>query len=202
MKKKKKNLQKQQKEYKVKCCVCSNVMAASSFLKHKETKHSLLSNVKYIKLSELDDHRQQSADVTPKTEMPAIMVKCKFCPNKIPIDGMERHLQRSHIECNVCGIYIMKANLERHMERKHCANTPDTLLTCNSLMSSSSPSSSNRSIANELQSIAVTRSPQPISKVPEFIYINEYQLGAYLRQKRVYTKDGFLYLRNVDHIGY
>lgn len=167
-------------------------MAASSFLKHKETKHSLLSDVKYIKLIELDD-QQQSSDATPKTETPVLMVKCKYCPNKIPSDGMERHLQRSHIECNVCGIIIMKTNLERHMERKHGVATPGSSVT------SDSPSPSNWSI--EPQSISVSQ-PQPKPKVPDFIYINEYQLGAYLRQKRVYTKDGFLYLRNVDHVDY
>lgn len=173
-------------------------MAASSFLKHKETKHSLLSEVKYTKLIELID--QQSPDATPKTEMPVVMVKCKYCPNKIPNDGIERHLQRSHIECNVCGIIIMKTNLERHMERKHGKATPDSSVTCDS------QSPLNRSIIiNEPQSIWVPQpqpQPQPKPNVPEFIYINEYQLGAYLRQKRVYTKDGFLYLRNVDHMDY
>lgn len=188
-------LQQQQKECKVKCCVCSNVMAASSFLKHKETKHSLLSNVKYIKLIELDD--QQSPEAMAKIETPVTMIKCKYCPNKIPSDGMERHLLRSHIECNICGIIIMKANLERHTERKHGVTTPDASETCNSL----SPSPSDRSIVNEPQSIPVRQS-QSQPKVPEFIYINEYQLGAYLRQKRVYTKDGYLYLRNVDHVDY
>lgn len=180
----------------MKCCVCSNVMAASSFLKHKETKHSLLSDVKYIKLIESDD--QQSLDATPKTETPITMIKCKYCPNKIPSNGMERHLQRSHIECNVCGIIITKANLERHMELKHGAATPDSSIACDS------PTPSNQSMASEPVSQQSKPVSQPMSKpkVPEFIYINEYQLGAYLRQKRVYTKDGFLYLRNVDHMNY
>lgn len=149
-------------------------MPASSFLKHKERKHSLIDDVKYQKLS---------IEATTTKSNPLEMVKCRYCPNKIPNDAMERHMQRSHIGCHLCGKIILKSNFDRHMEKKH-----DQSPLC---------STNSSSVVSMDQLMAEVFEPLPKPKVPEFIYITEYQLGSYLKQGRVYTKNGFLYLRNV-----
>lgn len=44
----------------------------------------------------------------------------------------------------------------------------------------------------------VSCSNQAAADNSDFIRVNEWQLHNYIRQGRVYTKDGFLYLRNMN----
>lgn len=97
-------------------------MPSSSFLNHKERKHSMIDHVPYAKL--LDDQvvkRDSSADAINDASSAAVgpLVKCRFCPNRIPKGTMERHLQRCHVECHLCGKTLLKSNRAKHIAQKH-----------------------------------------------------------------------------------
>lgn len=188
----------------IQCGICKNVMPSTSFLSHKERKHSMEQRVPYIKLSE---------DILKTEKTSGKLVKCRHCPNRIPENAMERHLQRSHIDCHLCGKTLQKSNTEKHMQQKHGSN----------LMGTSSLSESKSSIQSDIDLTSVMdllRDPSPIPYRPppppsppsshnplipsasktksDVIRVNEWELHKYIRQGRVYTKNGCLYLRNVD----
>lgn len=221
----------------IQCGLCNNIMPSSSFLSHKERKHSMEQRVPYMKLPD---------DVLRSDSTGGPLVKCRYCPNRVPQNAMERHLQRSHVNCHLCSKTLLKSNAEKHMQQKHGMNMMmrtqplKPLQQTNNLMNSidrSPParfySSSLMSSAGLLGSCASMRSdgdlsdgaspdllteqdpppvpyrppPMPLtnpmihqspSKNPDFIRVTEWQLHNYMRQGRVYRKNGFLYLRNVD----
>lgn len=110
----------------IQCGICKNIMPSGSFLSHTERKHSMIEHVPYVKLSD-DQARNGSvnAAATVATAAAAIagpLVKCRFCPNRIPKENMERHLQRCHIECHLCGKTLLKSSRAKHMEQKHGIN--------------------------------------------------------------------------------
>lgn len=169
-------------EVNIKCGVCSNVMPAAKFLSHKERKHPTIEFVKYIKLPAIE--RELDPNVA--------YVKCRYCPNKIPEHSMDKHMQKCHVECHVCGTIVSKASFDKHMERKHCLGD---------LQQRTSAMSTDNLLGHKFndghrsmqRSSSVCSKPQPPN-----LRINEYQLKQFLREQRVYRKDGFLYLRSVD----
>ncbi|XP_055306323.1 uncharacterized protein LOC129570656 [Sitodiplosis mosellana] len=187
----------------IQCGLCKNVMPSSSFLSHKERKHSMEQRVPYVKLPD---------DVLKSDTANGKLIKCRHCPNRIPEHAMERHLQRSHVKCHLCGKILQKFNYDQHMQQKHGTN----LVATSSLSQSKSSIQSDSDLASTMGS---TRDPSPIPYRPpppqtsgkplmpspsktnnksDVIRVNEWELHKYIRQGRVYTKNGCLYLRNVD----
>lgn len=185
----------------IQCGICKNIMPSASFLSHKERKHAMERRVPYVKLP---DSMLKSS--TANCEM----VKCRFCPNRIPENAMERHLKRCHIECHLCKKMLLKSNHDKHMQQKHGNNFEDT-----SSLSQSKSSLQSDEMASMMDSLS-TRDPSPVPYRPppmplqseqqqspprnksDVIRVNEWQLHNYIRQGRVYTKNGFLYLRNMN----
>lgn len=186
----------------VQCGICKNVMPSSSFLSHKERKHSMEQHVPYVKLPD---------EVLNNEKTTGKLVKCRHCPNRIPEHAMERHLQRSHVDCHLCGKILQKSNYDKHMQQKHGNN----LMGTSSLSQSKSSIQSDIDLASAMDFLRDDPSPVPYRPPPplsakdlmesqspkknsDIIRVNEWQLHNYIRQGRVYTKDGCLYLRNVD----
>lgn len=147
----------------IQCGVCKNVMPSSSFPSHKKRKHAMEQKVSYITLP----------DINCETNC-GQLIKCRFCPNRIPEHAMERHLQRSHCDCHLCGKTLLKSYYEKHMQGKH-GNSPSPI-----------PPPTNQTTV------------KPSNNHSDIIRVNEWQLHNYIRQNRVYSKGGLLYLRNVD----
>lgn len=188
-------VQHQRRAMAIQCGVCKNIMPSSSFLSHRERKHSMLQRVPYVKMP--DDVLKGDSGNGP-------MVKCRFCPNRIPSDAMERHLQRCHIECWLCQKTLLKSNYEKHMQQKHGSN----LSGLSSLSQSKSSIQSDCDMAaSTLDSVSESslspipfETQSPAMKQPDVIHVDIWQLKAYIRQGRVYTKDGSLYLRNTLNV--
>lgn len=182
----------------IQCGLCNNIMPSSSFLTHKERKHSMVVRVPYVKLPD---------DVLKRDSTEKQMVKCRFCPNRVPEDTMERHLQRCHITCHLCSKTLLKSSYEKHMQQKHGGNFMRTKDLSQSKASVQSDVSTTESLA-ENDPPPVPFRPPPFSTVSSMIQdtsdnsdvirVNEWELCKYIRQGRVYTKDGCLYLRNVN----
>lgn len=188
-------VQHQRRAMAIQCGVCKNIMPSSSFLSHRERKHSMLQRVPYVKMP--DDVLKGDSGNGP-------MVKCRFCPNRIPSDAMERHLQRCHIECRLCQKTLLKSNYEKHLQQKHGSN----LSGLSSLSQSKSSIQSDCDMAaSTLDSVSESslspipfETQSPAMKQPDVIHVDIWQLKAYIRQGRVYTKDGSLYLRNTLNV--
>lgn len=186
----------------IQCGICKNVMPTTSFLGHKERKHSMVERVKYIKLPDL----VMLNDGTHCGQL----IKCHFCPNRIPENAMERHLQRSHCDCHLCGKKLLKSNYDKHMQQKHGQHR---MKTSNLSQSKSSIQSDDVRMATAMDTLTV-QNPSPVpyqlvtpsinvhpisfDNLNDIIRVNEWELHNYIRQGRVYTKDGHLYLRNVN----
>lgn len=231
----------------VQCGICKNVMPSSSFLSHKERKHSTEQRVPFIKLPDNVLNSNGTAN--------GQLIKCRHCPNRIPEHAMERHLQRSHFECHLCGKVLpmlgsiieallkthyfetlllinllllsfltgkilQKSNHKQHMQQKHGTN----LMATSNLTQSKSSIYSDSDLASTISStydpspipyrppptpspvLASTQSktsanallsaPLKTNNKPDVIRVNEFELHKYIRQGRVYTKNGCLYLRN------
>lgn len=184
----------------IQCGICKNIMPASSFLSHKERKHALKQRVPYMKLPDA---------LLKSGSNCGTLVKCQFCPNRIPENTMERHLKRCHIECGLCEKTLLKSNYEKHVQQKHGSNL--TGLASLS-QSKSSMQSDGDCLAPAVDSIEVSDSysisqrsmspetlTQPTPKCrnePDVLHVDIWQVAVYIRQGRVYTKDGTLYLRN------
>lgn len=212
-------------------------MPSANFLSHRERKHSMIENVPYVKLSNDQQRKDSAMDVGP-------LVKCRFCPNRIPNTAMARHLERCHIECHLCGRTLLKSNRAKHMAQKHGesnrndnddgSNLPDLAVLSqskSSLLSEFSDGSIPPSIddlasgfsystvtkmpyqSNTLSSsssLSATPSPpppqqslvstptvtNPMAQEPDTIHVDIWQLHRYIQQRRVYTSNGCLYLRN------
>lgn len=161
-------------------------MPPPAFLAHKERKHPLIEFVEYVKVPASE--RKHDANIS--------FLKCKYCPNKVPEQSMDKHMKKCHIECHVCGNVVFKMAFDQHMQRKHCfANTVNASMSHGDLFQ--------REFLNNGGAASVQRAPRSssvsVKSEPPNIRINEYQLAQFIRQGRVYRKDGFLYLRNVDH---
>lgn len=185
----------------IQCGICKNIMPSASFPSHKERKHAMERRVPYIKLP---DSMLRNGTINCE------MVKCRFCPNRIPDNAMERHLKRCHIECHLCKKMLLKSNHDKHMQQKHGNNLADT-----SSLSQSKSSLQSDGMASTIDSVSM-RDPSPVPYRPppmpiqskpqplvqtfksDIIRVNDWQLHNYIRQGRVYTKNGFLYLRNLD----
>lgn len=152
----------------IQCGICKNIMPSTSFLNHKERKHSMIDHVPYVKLSNGDGvATDAAARATSAASVFEPMVKCRFCPNRVPKSAMERHLQRCHIECHLCGKNLLKSNRTKHMEQKHnirdsngiSVSLPDlTVLSQSKSNSDVSITASNGNLAAELNSIATKMS--------------------------------------------
>lgn len=185
----------------IQCGICKNVMPWASFLAHKERKHSMESRVPYNKLPD---------DVLKTDPVAGKLIKCRHCPNRIPENGMERHLQRSHIDCLLCGKTLQKSNYDKHMQQKHGVNSMATSRLAQSKSSFQSDSDLASSSTRDPSPIPYRPPLPPTSSNPlipsasktnaksDVIRVNEWELCKYIRQGRVYTKNGTLYLRNVD----
>lgn len=188
----------------IQCGICKNIMPTASFLSHKERKHSMVDRVPYVKLP--DDLLKSDYSERP-------LVKCRFCPNRVPENAMDRHLQRCHINCKLCSKTLLKSNYEKHMQQKHgnhlmrskiVSQSKASLQSDDDLSTSTADSSTER----DPPPVPYRPPPPPASNVSctkqtatdnsDFIRVNEWQLHNYIRQGRVYRKNGFLYLRNVD----
>lgn len=169
----------------VQCGICKNIMPSASFQSHKERKHGKERRVPYVKVPE--------NAIKPETNT-GDLVKCRFCPNRIPEHTMERHLKRCHIECHLCKKMLLKSNVTKHMQQKHGSNLEDT----SSLSQSKSSLQSDEMVsAIDLMSL---RDPSPVRyrrpQMPtaqqsqpsqsnaksEFIRVNEWELHNYIRQ--------------------
>lgn len=183
----------------IQCGICKNFMPSSSFPSHKERKHSMEQRVPYVNLPD---------DVLKHDTNNAKLIKCRHCPNRIPENAMERHLHRSHVDCRLCGKTLQKCNYDKHMQQKHSQN----LMVTSNLSQSKSSIQSDIDLASAMDSL---RDPPPIPYRPppasinpfkvstannksDVIRVNEWELHNYIRQGRVYTKDGCLYLRNIN----
>lgn len=183
----------------IQCGICKNIMPSASFPSHKERKHSNERRVPYVKLP---DSMLKSAVNS------GALLKCRHCPNRIPENAMERHMKRCHIECHLCKKMLTKSNRDKHMQQKHGSHLVDTSSLS---QSKSSLQSDEMALAMDLLSV---RDPSPVPYQPppmptpfetrvspprtksDVIRVNEWELHNYIRQGRVYTKNGFLYLRN------
>lgn len=184
----------------IQCGICKNVMPSSSFLSHKERKHSMERRVSYIELP----------DNVLKTDRQANngqLIKCRHCPNRIPENAMERHLKRSHIDCHLCGKTFQKTNFDKHMQQKHGFMGTSSLSQSKSSIQSDSDLASTMDFMRDSSPVSYQPAPTPSlssfepssSKAnSDVIRVNEWELHRYIRQGRVYTKNGCLYLRNVD----
>lgn len=134
----------------IQCGICKNVMPSASFMHHKERKHSLLDHVPYVKVTDdqvdSNDRTTSAASVAAAIIAAGPLVKCRFCPNRLPKGAMERHLQRCHIDCHLCGKTLLKSNRANHMKQKHgqdartIAPAAVTVIANSDTMSSSSSS--------------------------------------------------------------
>lgn len=223
----------------IQCGICKNVMPSKSFITHKERKHSMEPHVPYIKLL-MDDLPQTTTNNGD-------LMKCRFCPNRIPANTMEKHMKRCHIECELCKKTYLKSNYSQHMQQKHnlivtsklsesksslqstdsksSLQSSDSKSSLKSSYSKSSLQSSGGSSSSSITSFQMKaaqfndifecdpplvpyrpppqlspssfkQSPPPKHK-SDVIRVNEWQLHNYIRQGRVYTKNGCLYLRHV-----
>lgn len=151
----------------IQCGICRNIMPSASFLNHKERKHSVIDHVPYAKLSDDQSRKGDSNGDSAAAAVAGPLVKCRFCPNRIPKSAMERHLQRCHIECHLCEKMLLKSNLAKHMEQKHrtsdsngigsSSNLPDLTVLSQSKLSMQSDSdgsitASNGNLATEFNS--------------------------------------------------
>lgn len=186
----------------IQCGICKNIMPSSSFLTHKERKHSMLENVPYVKLSE--NVLKSDLECGP-------LVKCRFCPNRIPANAMQRHLQRSHIECQWCNKILLKSNYDKHMQQKHATNLSsltDLSQSKSSIQSDcdliatpiDSASDSSSPVPFSMQTSTTNHSTTSTSEPGNIEHVDIWQLNNYIRQGRVYTKDGCLYLRNTLNV--
>lgn len=181
----------------VQCGICRNVMSSASFITHKERKHSLLSHVPYKKMPD---------DTIYNAQASGDLVKCRFCPNRIPSDAMEKHMKRFHIECHLCHKIYTKSNFEKHMTKNHTLNdSTDVSQSSSSLTEESMEQQQMEPQSSHNDPPLVPYQPPPpelfdLTSPPrskgEIIRVNEWQLHNYIRQGRVYTKNGCLYLRH------
>lgn len=197
----------------IKCGMCKNLMPAIHFPGHIERKHPTAERVKYIKLPNVELNKKA---IEP-------YVKCRFCPNKIPEHSLQKHMDKCHAECRLCGSKMMKTTLKQHMDDKHGDNQFDfskqLSQSCSSLsmddslgttfqaipaidenhfQSTSSLSTTSSSWSSQQMPSSLSLSSQQIPTPTEnIIRVNDWELQRYLRQGRVYTKNGFLYLRDI-----
>lgn len=170
----------------IQCGVCKNVMSSAAFLAHKERKHPMFEFVTYVKVPACE--RKHDTNIS--------FIKCKYCPNKVPEQSMDKHMKKCHISCHVCGNVVFRMAFDQHMQRKHSfANTMNGSMSHENFFE--------RKYLNNDGAVKEQRSSRSssvsVKSEPANIRINEYQLAQFIRQGRVYRKDGFLYLRNVDH---
>ncbi|XP_031637208.1 uncharacterized protein LOC116349764 [Contarinia nasturtii] len=184
----------------IRCGLCSNVMVSEHFFSHRKRKHPHELNVPFTAVSD---------DIIKSKQVENVKyVRCRFCPNDVPVKSLEKHLERCHIDCGVCGKTLLKSKLDQHM-RKHNKKQNQ--------MNTSSPIKADvENLASEMNAMAMLDNPSPIRPSPSstpssplrtktpspnrksnIVRCNEWQLHNYIRQGRVYTKNGCLYLRNI-----